>query len=279
MQAEITLKRLFQTNFGRVILKPQETTTPPNAGGREQEDTMAIITTFERTEKKYLLEPGQFDALSRMLSDRMTIDQYGRHTICNIYYDTDDYRLIRASIEKPSYKEKLRLRGYGIPRNSDPVFVELKKKCGGVVYKRRERLTLDEARRFLGQSAEPVHQNQILREIGWFLNLYQPSPKVFLAYDRIALYGSEDPGLRITFDDSIRWRTTALDLAMGDWGSPLLPGGCRLMEIKLCGGMPLWLARALSECKAYPTSFSKYGEVYRVNLARTFLKKGDCPCA
>lgn len=240
---------------------------------------MAIINTFERTEKKYLLDAGQFDALSRRLADRMTIDQYGRHTICNIYYDTEDYQLIRTSIEKPEYKEKLRLRSYGTAKPGDPVFIELKKKSGGVVYKRRERLLLEEAERLLSRQAAPAQSSQILREIDWFLDLYQPSPKVFLAYDRIALYGNENPGLRVTFDDCIRWRTTALDLTMGDWGNPLLSQGSRLMEIKLCGSMPVWLAHALSECEIYPTSFSKYGEVYRNNLTRIFLGKEGVSCA
>lgn len=240
---------------------------------------MAIITTFERTEKKYLLSSGQFDALSRRLAGSMTIDQYGRSTICNLYYDTDDYQLIRNSIEKPPYKEKLRLRSYGVPSREDPVFVELKKKCSGTVYKRREQLPLGEAEAFLAHGTAPSKDSQILREIGWMLERYQPVPKVFLAYDRIALYGNRDPGLRITFDDSLRWRTTALDLTMGDWGTPVFPAGVFLMEIKFCGGMPVWLSHLLSECEIYPSSFSKYGTIYQNHLASTLLEKEGIICA
>lgn len=231
---------------------------------------MAFINTFERTEKKYMLTSEQFDRLSLLLADKMTIDQYGKHTICNLYYDTDDFYLIRHSIEKPEYKEKLRLRSYGIPTENSKVFVELKKKCCGVVYKRREQLPLSQACAWLdGQT--PLQTNQIMKEISWFVERYQPSAKVLLAYDRMALYGHDDPGLRITFDDSIRWRTTALDLNMGDWGALLLPKSTRLMEIKLCGSMPLWLANALSEVEAYPCSFSKYGEIYRQHLSGQVL--------
>ena len=240
---------------------------------------MAIITNFERTEKKYLLTSGQFDAFSRQLSGFMTIDQYGRSTLCNIYYDTDDYQLIRASIQKPPYKEKIRLRSYGIPSPQDPVFVELKKKYSGVVYKRREQLPLREAERFLSCGSSPVRDSQILREIGWTVERYRPSPKVMIAYERIALYGNRDPGLRITFDDSLRWRTTALDLTMGDWGSPVLPDGTFLMEIKFCGGMPVWLSHLLSECEIYPSSFSKYGTIYQHHLAPTIQKKEGIICA
>lgn len=240
---------------------------------------MAIINTFERTEKKYLLTNGQFDALSRILAGRMTIDQYGRHTICNIYYDTDDYQLIRASIEKPEYKEKLRLRSYSTPQRDDPVFLELKKKCAGVVYKRRERMPLCEAENFLSGKHTGGFDSQILREIGWFLECHSLSPKVLLSYERIALYANENPGLRVTFDHGVRWRCVAVDLSAGDWGTPLLSNDERLMEIKLCGSMPLWLSRALSELEIFPVSFSKYGEVYQERLYRIFLPSGGDFCA
>ena len=91
---------------------------------------------FARYEKKYKLTLSQYAALRRWLQDRMEVDSYGLHTICNIYYDTPDFQLIRTSLEKPVYKEKLRLRSYGVPGGDTPVFVELKKKLDGVVYKR-----------------------------------------------------------------------------------------------------------------------------------------------
>ena len=51
------------------------------------------------------------------------------YNIYNIYYDTDNSDVIRHSISKPYYKEKLRLRSYYIPNNSnDKVFLELKRK-------------------------------------------------------------------------------------------------------------------------------------------------------
>lgn len=240
---------------------------------------MGAFMKFERTEKKYLLTPSQFDALSRMLAPKMTIDQYGEHTISNIYYDTVDYRLIRASIEKPDYKEKLRVRSYKTPQADDKVFVELKKKCDGVVYKRRDEMTLAESKAFLLSGIMPKKQSQIIDEIDWFCNFYHPEPKVFLAYDRIALYGNEDPGLRITFDKNIRWRQTALDLSMGDWGVPVCSGKCIVMEVKLVSGMPMWLCHAMTALKIYPGTFSKYGTVYQQNLFYTMSMKGEDHCA
>ena len=93
---------------------------------------MAYQTTFERYEIKYLLTPQQKELLLRAMQGRMQLDQFGRSTIRNIYYDTDTFRLIRRSLEKPTYKEKLRIRSYRQVRPGDPVFVELKKKCKGI---------------------------------------------------------------------------------------------------------------------------------------------------
>lgn len=218
--------------------------------------------TFERVEKKYLLTPAQLDALAPMLHRHMQIDQYGRHTICNVYYDTPDYRLIRTSLQKPVYKEKLRLRSYGVPGPGDTVFVELKKKYRGVVYKRRTALELTAAERWLAGDG-PAPEGQIAREIEYFQSLYRTGPAVFLAYDRAAMFGRQDPDLRLTLDENIRWRTDALALSAGDRGSPLSVQGLYLMEVKLPGVMPLWLAHGLAQAGAAPVSFSKYGCCYR----------------
>lgn len=218
--------------------------------------------TFERVEKKYLLTPAQLDALAPMLHRHMQIDQYGRHTICNVYYDTPDYRLIRTSLQKPVYKEKLRLRSYGVPGPGDTVFVELKKKYQGVVYKRRTALELTDAERWLAGDG-PAPEGQIAREIDYFQSLYRTGPAVFLAYDRAAMFGRQDPDLRLTLDENIRWRTDALALSAGDRGSPLSVQGLYLMEVKLPGVMPLWLAHGLAQVGAAPVSFSKYGCCYR----------------
>ena len=218
--------------------------------------------TFERVEKKYLLTPAQLDALAPLLHRYMQIDQYGRHTICNVYYDTPDYRLIRTSLQKPVYKEKLRLRSYGVPGPGDTVFVELKKKYRGVVYKRRTALELTAAERWLVGDG-PAPEGQIAREIDYFQSLYRTGPAVFLAYDRVAMFGRQDPELRLTLDENIRWRTDALALSAGDRGSPLSVQGLYLMEVKLPGVMPLWLAHGLAQAGAAPVSFSKYGCCYR----------------
>lgn len=204
-----------------------------------------IQTTFKRYEKKYLLTPAQYSALSKVLKKNAVPDQYGLSTISSLYLDTDDYRLVRSSIEKPVYKEKIRLRSYGTPFADDPVFLELKKKYKGVVYKRRITLPLKEAEAYLNQGIAPTEAGQIFQEIDWAMKFYTPKPKALIAYDRLAMTGKEDPALRITLDHRIRWRNTELSLAEGSWGSEILPEGSVLMEVKIAGAMPLWLAHML----------------------------------
>lgn len=224
---------------------------------------------FERYEKKYFLSPEQQARLLQLVQPYVKMDYYGRYTICNLYYDTPDWRLVRASLAKPVYKEKLRVRSYGVPAEDGKVFAELKKKYKGVVYKRRITVPVGEVQPLLaGQlSAEPY--GQIGREIAWFQKVYQSAPRVFIGYDRIAFAGVEDPELRITFDTNLRWRDTELDLRLGDHGAPILPDDRVLMELKLPGTCPLWLSRILTEVRAVPVSFSKYGSCYCQHIVGT----------
>lgn len=223
---------------------------------------------FERYEKKYLLTEEQYHQLLCSLEEHMHRDQYGLHTICSLYMDSDDFLLVRRSMEKPEYKEKLRLRSYGIPRPDSTVFLELKKKFKGVTYKRRIPIPFAEAEAFLLDGVQPRQDSQILREINYFLGMYDPAPKVMLLYERLALFGKEDEDLRITFDENIRWRAHQLSFSFGDAGEPLLPPGMRLMEIKISDAFPIWLTRMLAELKIYPVSYSKYGNAYKRLMER-----------
>ena len=241
-----------------------------------------IQSCFERYEKKYMLTPDQQRFLLDGMRPYMQADDYGEYTICNVYYDTDDWQLVRASIEKPVYKEKLRVRSYGVPAADGSVFVELKKKYDGVVYKRRITTEYSNVEPLLTGSVPAADFGQIGREIGYFQSFYHTQPRVFLAYDRLAFAGREDPKLRITFDTGLRWRDTALDLRAGDFGAPIIGSDAVLMELKLPGVCPLWLSRMLSELGVFPTSFSKYGEVYSRHIlakASEQIKKEALFCA
>ena len=221
-----------------------------------------VQSCFKRYEKKYLLTPAQYRAVRQGMAPFMTPDEHPKYSISNVYYDTENYDLIRASLERPIYKEKLRLRSYGVPGGSDPVFVECKKKFDGVVYKRRINMQPQDAIRYLRGSGEG-NGCQISREIDWFLQFYQPVPKAFIAYDREAWAAADGGELRITFDTALRVRSNDVDLRLGDHGVPLLEDDLILMEIKIPGAAPLWLSRLLSEHQIYSTTFSKYGLYYQ----------------
>lgn len=220
-------------------------------------------TVFNRYEKKYLIPEEIYLELRAGLRSHMQEDQYGFHTICNIYYDTPEYNLIRRSIEKPVYKEKLRLRSYGIPNLDTQVFLEIKKKYQKIVNKRRIQLPLWQAYDYVEHGIRPNMDSQILREIDFFLCRYPLQRGIYLAYDRIALFDKDDPDFRVTFDQNIRSRQMNMGLEQGDYGELLLPSGYYLMESKVMGATPLWFSQLLSDLSIYPVSFSKYGNIYK----------------
>lgn len=221
--------------------------------------------TFKRYEKKYLMNEKKYKMLRQAIEDKLKTDKYGKVTICNVYFDTPNYQLIRNSLEKPVYKEKLRLRSYGIPQDGDKVFVELKKKYKGIVYKRRAEMELSVAERYLYEMQPLAKPSQITKEIEWFIRLYKEvAPAMYISYNRIAMYGVENLELRVTFDSNILWRTEELRLEKGSWGNAILEEGYRVMEIKIPGAMPVWLSHILDELEIYPSSFSKYGVGYQL---------------
>ncbi len=218
---------------------------------------------FERFEKKYLLTEKQYAALLYELRNTVHVDAYGETTILNIYYDTPDHRLIRASLEKPVYKEKLRLRCYGVPGPDSPAFIELKKKYRGIVYKRRTDMTYSQAVQFLA-SQDAAAGSQIEKEIRYFAGIHSPLvPAMVIACERTAMAGNTDPELRITFDRNIRWREDDLDLTHGSEGQNIHDSGTVLMEVKIKDALLPELAHLFSDLAVFPVSFSKYGTAYR----------------
>lgn len=216
--------------------------------------------TFQRIETKFLLEEDQYNELQIRLADIAKVDEYGETPILNIYFDTPDWKLIRTSLDKPVYKEKLRLRSYGIPEDDTRAFVEIKKKYQGIVYKRRIGMTYEQSLDYLCNDGKAPKESQISRELDYLLSYYKGiRPAMAISYDRIAMAGIDDPELRITFDRNIRWRVDHLDLKEGNTGKDILKPGQRLMELKIAGAMPLYLAHIFSELGIYKTSFSKYG--------------------
>ncbi|GGF92851.1 molecular chaperone [Paenibacillus albidus] len=232
------------------------------------------IEVFNRYENKYLLDSNAYRTFYLALLEYMELDDYNKqhefYSITNLYYDTEHNALIRNSLAKPKYKEKLRLRAYGTPGREAKVYLEIKKKVLGLVNKRRTALKLHEAYDFVRTGAEPVFQEymnrQVLQEITYFLRQYELQPKLYLGYDRKALFCKNNRDLRITFDTNIRCRRHDLLLEHGNYGEALLEPGQWLMEVKAEKTIPMWLSRLLSEHQMYRTSFSKYGNEYKKML-------------
>ena len=226
-----------------------------------------IISVMKRYELKYLLNSEQLQYFMDHISHYMKVDKYGLTSIASIYFDTPDYRLINKSIEKPKYKEKLRLRGYGIVAPGKPTFLEVKRKCESIVYKRRIALSETEAFELI-TSKEAKEKTQISRELEAFMETYKNlEPKYMIIYDRLAYY-QDNSDLRITIDMNPRYRTDDLNLHTSMEGKPLIEEGGAILEVKVQHSVPLWLSTILSKGRIYQTSFSKVGTAHKIEMKK-----------
>lgn len=223
-----------------------------------------IINVMKRYELKFYLSDDQLSYFTDKIKEYMKIDKYGLTSIASLYFDTPDFRLINKSIEKPKYKEKLRLRSYGLAKKDSPTFLEIKRKCEGIVYKRRIKILEDEAYELIKGNSSNDKQ-QIKRELDAFIENYEVlEPKYLIIYDRIAYY-QDNSDLRITIDKNPRYRTDNLNLHTSLEGIPLVKEGA-ILEIKVQHSVPLWLSKILTEGKIYQTSFSKVGTAHKISM-------------
>lgn len=221
---------------------------------------------FKRIEKKYVLTKEKKDLLLERIKEHLVPDEYGPSTICNIYFDTVNHDLIRTSMDKPIYKEKVRLRSYNVPNEDSKVFLEIKKKYDGIVYKRRILGKLSDIEAYIEKGETFNCNEQILHELEYCFKFYKLEPMLYLAYDRIAYYDKDDKNFRITFDTNLVSRETDLKLESGIYGDLISDANTYIMEVKSTGGLPLWFVKIINELEIYPSSFSKYGKVYMTSL-------------
>ena len=227
------------------------------------------IVVMKRYELKYIISPEQKEFFLERLKGHMEADAFGKTSIASLYYDTPNYRLIRTSLEKPMFKEKIRLRSYGMATDTSPVFLELKRKAYGIVYKRRVQTTIPLVKNFFDGNGDICAGGQINTEITYFRDFYKNLvPSCLIIYDRTAYF---EPGgdLRLTIDENPRYRVKDLDLRVSMEGISLLPEGYSIMEIKVQQAMPLWLTSILSDGRIYKASFSKYGAAYKQQVQQS----------
>lgn len=224
-------------------------------------------SNFKRVEKKYIFTLDKYNELMAKIEEKLDPNEFPNSSILNIYFDTDNFDLAIKSIQKPIYKEKIRLRSYNVPNDDSKLFFELKKKYKGVVGKRRIAISKNQYEEYLNfGTITNVENRQIFEEINYAYKKYGLKPKIMVAYDRLAFYLKENHDIRITFDFNLRSRTTDVDLFMGDAGKRFFENDTVILEIKSVEAIPMWLAKILNELQIYPTSFSKYGEIYKKHI-------------
>ena len=227
---------------------------------------------FERYELKYLLTREEYEIVKEELLKYMQVDKYGIATIQSVYYDTPDYKLIRASLDKPAFKEKIRLRSYGLASDDNKCYLEIKRKAEGLVYKRRIPINEQDAVNFMGYKNN-LDNSQISKEIKYFRDYYKNlTPSMVIIYERESFF-KENSEVRVTFDFNPRYRTYDLNLHTSLDGMPLCEGDEVFMEIKVLHNMPLWLTNILTKTKVKRKSISKYGEAYKKEKAKNV---SDC---
>lgn len=233
----------------------------------------STVTVMRRYELKYIISKEQTEYLIEALKGHMEVDEYGKTSIASLYYDTPDYRLIRTSIEKPPFKEKIRLRSYGLANDEDKVFLEQKRKYEGIVYKRRVVTTIPAVKAFFSGEGEICADGQIAREISYFRDYYKNLvPACLIIYDRTA-YKEPHGNVRLTIDGNPRYRVQQLDLKTSMEGISLLKEGYNILEIKVLEAMPLWLVKILDEGNIRKGTFSKYGEAYKQQANKVLLER------
>ena len=227
---------------------------------------------FDRVEKKYLITKEQKEALLKPITNNLKKDGFFHSEVMNIYFDNDNYDLIIQSIDRPTFKEKIRARSYG---GYDRVFLEIKTKIKGdennIGYKRRVMITKDDYKAFINKEAtilelaqksiETENDLQIAKEVDYLINRFDLKPKIFVGYDRESYKNNEN--LRITFDENLKYRAYKLSFIKGKRDKIYFEKEPKIiMEIKADGTMPLWLVKELSRLHVYPQQFSKIGKIY-----------------
>ena len=197
------------------------------------------------------------DTLNKSKTDKLDCFKIARcylGTIDNFYYKNDEY-----FIYNPLARQYWSLvEGQTRLKNRYKQLIEIVFPEFNLIF---NDLYDDLALNFIHDFPHPVLF--VNRRIDYLMNYYhQPKPKVCILCEREAFFAEENPDVRLTFDENLRYRYGFPDAENIQEGIPITDADKRILEIKTPGAMPLWLVDALSECKIYPRSFSKYGHAY-----------------
>ena len=232
-------------------------------------------TSFKRIETKYIVAAEELSALLADLKEYLAEDDFPRSTITNIYFDNQDFQVIRDSIDRKNGREKVRMRTYvAHPTANSRVFLELKKKDKeGVGHKYRIASDLQSVLQFMENDRTTnatVDDKELIDELTSLKKRYTAlSPKMYIYYERYSLKekhsleGYPQTKVRVTIDQNLIYRDYDVTMLEDRYGRDLVGEGKVIMEIKAPGEQPVWLQEIIKKYELEPTSFSKYGTAYR----------------
>lgn len=230
-------------------------------------------TIFSRNEKKYQITQHKAAQLVEAISNKMKPGKYGTYWVQNLFFDTDNWDIIHTSMEKPHYKEKMRLRCYGTPETTDRMFLEFKKKYDGVVYKRRFPIVPAELANYTINEILSRANTQIAKELVYHIQQKGVTEKFYISYNRQEFTGVHDEDLRLTIDSNISYRLDSLFFTQPQLDCSALDPNKFLLEIKMPLSIPLWLSHILSDLGIFASSFSKYAACFTDWSTATTKKK------
>jgi SPX domain protein involved in polyphosphate accumulation len=228
-----------------------------------------MIRRFNRYELKYVIHVFQKKALVEDLRHFVELDSHGdvrgRYPVTSLYYDSPGFDFYRSKVDGIRFRRKVRLRVYpaGGPGAVTDGMVEIKQRINRTVQKRRVRLPLDRAYELCEGDLEVDSFSGLDREtaseVQYIVRTMQLRPVCVISYHRQAFVGSRyEPGLRITFDTSLKSRTHGLRVEEKAVNHYFLSPSWCILEVKVNDFIPTWVNALLAKHGCMLQRVSKY---------------------
>lgn len=228
---------------------------------------------------KYELTYGQYSQLRKVGYSHLVEAPAGVHGLSALYFDTDDFELIREFQTDGPYQELFRMRTSEVLMKESLVSMEIIKRFEGRASQRHVLIPYVNAQSYLLDYRQYVNEQsieaQISREIEYLVGGKSLAPKVVISSDRLIMNCTKKVPLEVEFDFNIRWRTSDFDLRKGNYGEFVDPTLNVLMTIKSDGSYPGWFSELLQQLDVQPSTFSSLMVTYQEHL---FNKENKILC-
>ena len=226
--------------------------------------------TFERLELKYLVDEAQAARIRADLEGLCDADREGgaSYGLMSLYLDSPALAFHRAKLENAHDRFKLRVRAY---EGGGPVFLEVKRKTGDVIRKKRVAVDADGWEDAAAGYGAPLgggaRSQAILDEFSRLQALTGAVPRLLVHYLREAWASNVDRYARVTFDRAIRVQDVSSFTLEGEpdaWhpvDGPSLGVGTTspvILELKCESRLPSWMVALVRRHELVHTAFSKY---------------------